>query len=254
MANRREGPSRRLSDVEFQVRRDKGLCFHCDEQYSGHKCTARDQKELRVLLIMENDEEWEVLDGEEEMTETFKLKQVNVEPVAELSLNSMVGLSNPGTVKLRGSINQQTVIVTVDSGATHNFISQKLEELHIVVVEIKNNGVIMGLGAAVKGKGVCDGVNLKVGELMIVDGGVNVILGMQWLYTLGVTEVDWRNLSMVINQKGKKIMLKGDPSLTKARVSLKRMVKMWATEDQGYLIKCRALEGGVSMTEWYGVG
>lgn len=59
---------------------------------------------------------------------------------------------------------------------------------------------------------------------------------------------------MVINQKGKKIMLKGDPSLTKARVSLKRMVKMWETEDQGYLIKCRALEGGVSMTEWYGVG
>ena len=27
----------RLTDAEFQVRRDKGLCFHCDEKFSpGH--------------------------------------------------------------------------------------------------------------------------------------------------------------------------------------------------------------------------
>lgn len=46
--------------------------------------------------------------------------------------------------------------------------------------------------------------------------------------------MNWKNLSMVINQGSKKIVLKGDPSLTKARVSLKRMAKMWETEDQGY--------------------
>ena len=29
----------RLTDAEFQVRRDKGLCFHCNEKFSpGHKC------------------------------------------------------------------------------------------------------------------------------------------------------------------------------------------------------------------------
>lgn len=89
-------------------------------------------------------------------------------------------------MKLRGSINQRSVIVMVDCGAIHNFISQKLvEELQIVVAETRNYSVIMGLGAIVKGKGVCDSVNLKVGELMIVDsflplelGGVDVILGM----------------------------------------------------------------------------
>lgn len=99
----------------------------------------------------------------------------------------------------------------------HNFISQKLvEEVHIVVTETENYNVIMGSRAAVKGKGVRDRVNLKLGELMIVDSflplelrGVDVILGMQWLYTLSITEVDWGNLSMVINQDGQKIVLEG---------------------------------------------
>lgn len=112
--------------------------------------------------------------------EAVELKQLDVEPVAELSQ------SCPGTMKLRGSINQRSVIVMVDCGAIHNFISQKLvEELQIVVAETRNYSVIMGLGAIVKGKGVRDSVNLKVGELMIVDsflplelGGVDVILGM----------------------------------------------------------------------------
>lgn len=32
--NKREGPSKRLSNDEFQARRDKDLCFRCDERYS----------------------------------------------------------------------------------------------------------------------------------------------------------------------------------------------------------------------------
>lgn len=119
MGNRREGPSRCLFDAKFQMRRDEGLCFCCDERYSAsHKCKERDQKELRILLIKESDEEWEVLKGEEEMTGIVELKQVDVEPVAELSLNSVVGLSNLGTMKLRGLINQRSVIVMVDCDAT----------------------------------------------------------------------------------------------------------------------------------------
>lgn len=31
--NRREGASKRLSDVEFQSRREMGLCFRCEEKY-----------------------------------------------------------------------------------------------------------------------------------------------------------------------------------------------------------------------------
>lgn len=66
---------------------------------------------------------------------------------------------------------------------------------------------------------------------------MDVILGMQWLHSLGVTEVDWRNLAMTFQYEGRKVMIKGDPSLTKTRVSLKTMMKTWGVEE-GYLVEC----------------
>lgn len=49
------------------------------------------------------------------------------------------------------------------------------------------------------------------------------------------------------------MVLRGDPSLTKSRVSLKSMIRSWTEADQGFLIECRFMEGGVSLAEWYGI-
>ncbi|KAA0048439.1 ty3-gypsy retroelement transposase [Cucumis melo var. makuwa] len=73
-------------------------------------------------------------------------------------------------------------------------------------------------------------------------GGVDVILGMQWLHSLGVTVVDWKNLTLTFTMDGKLICVKGYPSLTKARISLKSMFKTWGDQDEGFLIECRAVE------------
>ncbi|TYK19390.1 Transposon Ty3-I Gag-Pol polyprotein [Cucumis melo var. makuwa] len=46
---RKEGPSKRLSDAEFKAKREKGLCFKCDEKYhSGHKCK---EPEIKKIII-----------------------------------------------------------------------------------------------------------------------------------------------------------------------------------------------------------
>lgn len=74
----------------------------------------------------------------------------------------------------------------LDYGATHNFISQRLvEELKIKQSETYNYGVIMGSGAAVKGKGICCGVVLELTGITVVEdflpielGDLDVILGM----------------------------------------------------------------------------
>lgn len=42
--------------------------------------------------------------------------------VVELSINSLVGLSSPKTMKVTGRIAQQEVVVMIDYGASHNFI------------------------------------------------------------------------------------------------------------------------------------
>lgn len=63
----------------------------------------------------------------------------------------------------------------------------------------------------------------------------------------------WRNFTLKVKQGDKTIILKGDPSLTKSRVSLRRMLKTWEVNDQGYLIECQALEGGMLLVECYKV-
>lgn len=49
------GEVRRLSDAELQSKREKGMCYRCDDKWSvGHKCK---RKELSVLLTCEGEEE-----------------------------------------------------------------------------------------------------------------------------------------------------------------------------------------------------
>lgn len=84
-------------------------------------------------------------------------------------------------------------------------------------------------------------------------GEVDVILGMQWLYSLGITRVDWSNLTMTFMHQNKKMIIRGDLSLIKTKVNLKNMMKSWDESDQGFSVECRALEGGVTMAEYYGV-
>lgn len=67
---------KRLKANKYQVKRDKGICFKCEEKYHpGHQCKTR---RLNVISVLneEIEDEW----GDEEV--------VNV----ELAVSSIVGL------------------------------------------------------------------------------------------------------------------------------------------------------------------
>lgn len=71
--------------------------------------------------------------------------------------------------------------------------------------------------------------------------GVDVILGMLWLKTMGFMGVDWNELTMEFDVNGTKVVIKGDPTLTRTKVSLKMMVKTWSDSDQGFLVEFQGL-------------
>ncbi|KAA0038305.1 ty3-gypsy retrotransposon protein [Cucumis melo var. makuwa] len=250
---RKEGTSKRLPDAEFQLRRERGLCFKCNEKYSAdHKCKMKEQRELRMFVVNNNNEELEIV--EEMEPEIAELRTAEVQPHAtacvELSINSMIGLNDPGTMKVRGSLQGREVVILIDCSATHNFVSEKLiASLQLPVKETAHYGVILGSGTAIQGKGICESLEVQMKNWTVKEdflplelGGVDVILGMQWLYSLGVTICDWKNLTLTFYDSEKQICIKGDPSLTKARVSLKNLVKTWEEHDHGYLIECRSIE------------
>lgn len=89
----------------------------------------------------------------------------------ELNYQSTLWLAYliPGTMKLKGKINGETVIVLIDYGATHNFISEQLVLLlKLPREEASNYGVILGFGTTIKGKGICKKVELRIGEWKVV--------------------------------------------------------------------------------------
>ena len=55
----------------------------------------------------------------------------------ELHLYSTVGITCPNTMKLKGTLLGQNIVILIDSGVSHNFISSKLvEDLNITVTPI----------------------------------------------------------------------------------------------------------------------
>ncbi|MCH80430.1 retrovirus-related pol polyprotein from transposon opus [Trifolium medium] len=90
-------PVKRLSPDELQARRDKGLCYNCDERYQcGHRC-----KRLFHLLNEESEEQNDdasafVFQGEQ--SDPIEINSVEPESIpdpAQISLHALMGHTIP---------------------------------------------------------------------------------------------------------------------------------------------------------------
>lgn len=104
----------------------------------------------------------------------------------------------PRTMKLRGLVKGVPILILVDSGATHNFISKQMVEAMGWAVEHTKPMVIkLGDGYKAISQGQCAGLAVEVGDVSVnVDAllfeleGVDMVLGIAWLATLGGMWVD----------------------------------------------------------------
>ncbi|MCH79689.1 Ty3/gypsy retrotransposon protein [Trifolium medium] len=228
---KRVGPRDRgfthLSYNELMERKQKGLCFKCGGPFHPmHQCP---DKQLRVLVV---DDE-----GSEE--DEAKLLAVEVEEdeeemKGEMSLLNLHHITHEThqTVKFQGSIQGVEVLILVDSGATHNFISKKLvHQMDWAIDTTPQMKVKLGDGFQKDTQGVCRAVDMYIGDFKVDPilhlfelGGIDVVLGIEWLKTLGDTIINWKQQTMSFWCDNKWVTLKGTEGCGKQLVALQSII------------------------------
>ncbi|MCH83458.1 RNA-directed DNA polymerase (Reverse transcriptase) [Trifolium medium] len=188
---RRAGPRDRgfthLSYNELMDRKQKGLCFKCGGPFHPmHQCP---DKQLRLLVIEDEDEE----EGEARVL-AVEVEEEEEDEKGEMSVLDLhhIAHENHQTMKFQGTIDGVGVLILIDSGATHNFISQKLvHHLDWPIESTPQMQVKLGNGVQIAAQGKCKELEMYIGEFKIKQdvhlfelGGIDVVLGMEWLKTL----------------------------------------------------------------------
>ena len=75
----------------------------------------------------------------------------------------------PHSLKVRGKIESREVIVLIDSGAFHNFITEDLvSELQLRCTPTQEFGMQMANGDEIRASRVCQGLYLQLTELNVI--------------------------------------------------------------------------------------
>ena len=107
--------------------------------------------------------------------------------------HALVGINTPQTLKIEGYIKNKKVTVLIDSGSTHNSIHCKVaKDLNFFVYPTPEFQIMIPGGGAINCSGKWHNINLTMGEYVLNSpvvsipmGGADVVLGVQWLQSLG---------------------------------------------------------------------
>lgn len=143
-------PIKKLSPAELKDRRDKGLCFTCEEKFSyGHKCKNR-------MLILCASEEEEGNNAED--TTSTESEEC---PKEEVSLNSLSNPLNPRIFRILARHGSEKLEVLIDTGSNNNFIQESLAiQLQLQWEDTKRFKVYMGSDHFLLCSKLCRGVEL----------------------------------------------------------------------------------------------
>nr|KYP41284.1 Transposon Ty3-G Gag-Pol polyprotein [Cajanus cajan] len=133
-----------MSPAETQLRREKGLCFTCDDKYSpSHRCP---NKQYLWLHLDEDEVSDEPVMDASVVTDNIE-PQLLSEP--HFSFNALNGSAGNGTMRFKGVINGLTVQILLDSGSSDNFLQPRIAAcLKLPIEPIQNFNVMVGNGSA----------------------------------------------------------------------------------------------------------
>jgi hypothetical protein len=167
---------RRLTPAEVDERRRNGQCFNCDEKYvRGHNRVCA---KLFSLEIHDDDDSLELEDPAEQ---------------PRISLIAIAGVRSRDTMQVLVRFCAVTVTALLDSGSTHNFVSAPAAaRCGLCFIPRTNISVTVANGDKVPATGVFRDTPFSINNeafwadfFVLPLGGYDLVLGTDWLATLG---------------------------------------------------------------------
>ncbi|GJV30346.1 putative mitochondrial protein [Tanacetum coccineum] len=124
----------------------------------------------------------------------------------------MTGVPSYQTIRGKGHVKKQMLHLLVDCGSTHNFLDLnaakrlgcKMSRTCPLQVSVANGQVMSSIYECKNFKWTIQGSVFETDVMILPLGGCEMMLGIQWLATLGTIQFDFKNLVMDFMYKGKR--------------------------------------------------
>lgn len=189
---------RRLSPSELEERRRNGQCFNCEEKYvRGHnRVCAR----LFVMEVASRDEEEDAAEHDDDHQ-------------PHISLHAIAGVCTRDTMQVRVQLEQISLTDLLDSGSTHNFVSESAaRHTGLCFIQRTDLAVTVANSDRVRCPGVfrdaafsIDSEPFRADVYVLPLGGHDMVLGTDWLATLGPILWDFGHQTMSLWRSNRRV-------------------------------------------------
>lgn len=198
----------------------------------------------------QEEESSEDTSDEEENEENANLSPESEDEMPRISIAAITGIAQPQTLKLKGYIKKQCVIVMVDSRSTNNFVDVNVaKRLNTFAYPIADLKVMVVDGKQIDGVGKCHKVKLQLSDYAIESsfytvplGGVDVVLGVQWLRTLGTYSANHIKHFIKFKWDGQKYQFFSFQAPPTQVISAQQMKKLIRKGALAFVAQCQNLE------------
>ena len=187
--------------------------YYCDAPYDGnHKCAFKESQLFTVEIAGLDEADTIAVELEEQDEATTCAPYI--------SLSALTGDQTYHTMRIKVMKDDFPIHTLVDSGSTHNFLDISLaRKLGCENETIPGKSVMVADGNNLLCHSVCKKFTWSVAghefttEVMLIPlGSCDMVLGIQWLSTLGTIAWDFKHLTMNFSIGSESVELRGVPN------------------------------------------
>lgn len=163
------------------------------------------------------------------------VEDVLTDDFCQLSINALTNAETENCIKLRSLVRNKVMLILVDSGSSHSFISSQFinmtniptETIPTKQVKLANGTVLPTTARITNLQWFIQGHTLSSDMLVMDMAPYDAILGYDWLRLHSPMQCDWNNKSFTFNYQGTQITLQGiqPPSLEATPITAQQLYK-----------------------------